>query len=119
MEDDLDLAEVINSMAGDAMELIIAPTLTEAREILANQRFDLVILDVALPDGSGLDLLPLLKNSGGAITPVIIFSANGVNGEISRKVDAALEKSRTSNEELLETIKSLLPAQAEKSLLDE
>ena len=119
VEDDLDLAEVINSMAGDAMELIIAPTLTEAREILANQRFDLVILDVALPDGSGLDLLPLLKNSGGAITPVIIFSANGVNGEISRKVDAALEKSRTSNEELLETIKSLLPAQAEKSLLDE
>ena len=99
--------------------MIIATSLTEAREILANHRFYLVVLDVALPGGSGMDLLPVLKNSGGAITPVIIFSANGVNGEISSNVDAALEKSRTSNEELLETIKSLLPAQAEKSLLDE
>ena len=119
VEDDENLAEVITTLVEDAMELKIAPTLKEARAILGSQRFDLVILDVKLPDGSGLDLLPLLKNRGRAITPVIIFSAKGVNGNISKQVDAALEKSSTSNEELLETIRSLLPAWPGEPLVEE
>lgn len=69
---------------------------------------DLVILDIGLPDGSGLDLLPLLKNVGKSPTPVIIFSAEEVDGEIPGQVEAALVKSRTSNEELLSTIRSLI-----------
>ncbi len=39
-----------------------ATTLQAAREALAGARFDLVLLDVRLPDGSGTELLPELKN---------------------------------------------------------
>jgi len=50
-------------------------TLTLARETLAEERFDLLILDVNLPDGSGLDLLRQVRTNGDA-TPVILFTAN-------------------------------------------
>jgi len=36
--------------------LLEAPTLNVARSMLASERFDLVLLDVRLPDGHGLDL---------------------------------------------------------------
>ena len=50
-------------------------TLTLARETLAEERFDLLILDVNLPDGSGLDLLRQVRSEGNA-TPVILLTAN-------------------------------------------
>ena len=49
--------------------------LTQAREALAEEQFDLLILDVNLPDGSGLTLLRQLR-SGGDGTPVILLTAN-------------------------------------------
>jgi DNA-binding response OmpR family regulator len=42
---------------------------------MAEERFDLLILDVNLPDGSGLDLLRQVR-SGGDATPVILLTAN-------------------------------------------
>ena len=60
VEDDLDLQRVVAAIVdGDAV-VEQALDLAGARERLARQRFDLVILDLALPDGSGLDLLPLI-----------------------------------------------------------
>lgn len=50
-------------------------TLTLARETLAEEHFDLLILDVNLPDGSGLDLLRQVRSEGNA-TPVILLTAN-------------------------------------------
>lgn len=50
-------------------------TLTLAWETLAEERFDLLILDVNLPDGSGLDLLRQVRTNGNS-TPVILLTAN-------------------------------------------
>ena len=50
-------------------------TLTQARETLAEERFDLLILDVNLPDGSGLGLLRQVRTNGDS-TPVILLTAN-------------------------------------------
>lgn len=52
-----------------------AGTLSSAREALAHRRFDLMILDINLPDGSGLDLLRQLRAQGDS-TPVILLTAN-------------------------------------------
>lgn len=43
-------------------QLTIAGSIKEAKEHLGNNPFDLVILDVSLPDGTSTDLFPLLKN---------------------------------------------------------
>lgn len=48
-------------------------TLSQARQVLASGTADLVLLDVMLPDGSGLDLCREIRSQGSL--PVIIISA--------------------------------------------
>ena len=50
-----------------------AGTLHEARLVLENAAFDLVILDISLPDGSGLDFLELVHHARPGL-PVIVLS---------------------------------------------
>lgn len=107
VEDDIDIRQVLSGLVGNEAELVAAPTLADAKAILGGERFDLIILDLGLPDGSGLDLLPFLNEKRLAI-PVMIFSARESSNEIGRQVAAALVKARTSNELLLETIKRLI-----------
>lgn len=49
-------------------------TLADARACLDSVAYDLVLLDLMLPDGSGLKLLRDLR-AGGSVTPVIILTA--------------------------------------------
>ncbi|TLX21986.1 sigma-54-dependent Fis family transcriptional regulator [Thermomonas fusca] len=57
VDDDPDFGECAAAFAAQqGCEVILAPTLAQAREALA-QRMDLILLDLHLPDGSGLDLL--------------------------------------------------------------
>ena len=108
VEDDSDIVQMVAALLGNEVDLVVAHTLAEARNKLRQEIYDIAILDVALPDGSGLDLIPFLKNVGQPPTPVIIFAAQEVTPSISRHVDGALVKSSTTNEELLEAIKSLI-----------
>jgi DNA-binding NarL/FixJ family response regulator len=51
-----------------------AATLGEARAALARRAYDLALLDVGLPDGNGLSLLPLLAIRAPHTDPVVITS---------------------------------------------
>ena len=53
----------------------LAGTLQEGRAVLGRECFDLLILDINLPDGSGLELLRQLRAAGNS-TPVILLTAN-------------------------------------------
>ena len=76
LEDDATLGcGIVLALAGPEREVVLAGSLAEARAALADGRFDLLILDVNLPDGSGLDLLRQLR-AGGERTPVILLTAN-------------------------------------------
>ncbi|MEC8198930.1 MAG: hypothetical protein VX085_05140 [Pseudomonadota bacterium] len=81
-----------------------AKTFGEAERRLANERFDLVILDLMLPDGVVEDLLPRLKGLGRSPTPVIVFYSKEVSRETADGIRAALVESQTSNDELLQVI---------------
>ncbi len=115
VEDDSDLVQVITSMVGDTADVAGAASLAEAWEALAREHFDLVLLEINLPDGSGLELLPMLNSNGQATTPVVIFSSDAINADIAARVDAALVKSRTDNRELVETIASLIDPEPDDS----
>lgn len=76
LEDDETLGRgIAMALTGPETSVICHPSLAMAREALAEERFDLLILDVNLPDGSGLDLLRQVRAAGDA-TPVILLTAN-------------------------------------------
>ena len=76
LEDDETLGRgIAMALAGPEASVTCRPTLAQAREVLAEERFDLLILDINLPDGSGLDLLRQVRSEGDA-TPVILLTAN-------------------------------------------
>ncbi len=116
VEDDPDLQRVVAAIVDGDAWIEQALNLAEARERLARERFDLVILDLALPDGSGLELLPSLVSLDPP-TPVLIFSAHEVDKTAAGRVAAVLVKSQTSNRELLERIRSALGRPREAPLL--
>ena len=109
VEDDTDLTDITRALLDSIAEIVSVGTLAEARERLRGERFDLVILDIGLPDGSGLDLLDDIHPDENSPLPVIIFSAQEVTASVEAKVEAALVKSRTTNEKLVETVMSLIP----------
>lgn len=108
IEDDTDLLQVVSVIVGEVADIAHAVNLQDAQQQLATQTFDLVILDLELPDGSGWELLPLLKCQSKLPVPVLVFSAQDIGPETARKVAATLVKSRTSNQDLLDTIKFLI-----------
>ena len=57
IEDDLSLINGLSfAIKKQGYELDIARTSCEADAIWANGKYDLIILDVSLPDGSGFDI---------------------------------------------------------------
>ena len=76
LEDDETLGRgIAMALTGPEVSVSCLPSLTKAREALAENRFDLLILDVNLPDGSGMDLLRQVRAEGDS-TPVILLTAN-------------------------------------------
>ena len=110
VEDDADIVHVVSALLQDKAELFCAGSLAAARRSLAQHagEIDLVILDIGLPDGSGLDLLPELRRPDGTPLQVVVFSSHEVSAEIARRVALSLVKSRTSNQSLLDGILALL-----------
>jgi DNA-binding response OmpR family regulator len=69
----MDLADAFEA-AG--YEPLPCATAAEARQRLGERPIDLVVLDVILPDGDGIELLRELRSrQGGAATPVLLLSS--------------------------------------------
>lgn len=76
LEDDEALGRgVAMALEGPERSVLRAGSLGEAQEALRGAEFDLMIVDLNLPDGSGLDLLRQLREQGDP-TPVILLTAN-------------------------------------------
>ena len=81
LEDDAALGSGIQlALQGQEVQITLCSTLEQARGALNRQTFDLLILDVNLPDGSGLELLAQLRGSGDV--PVILLTANDMEMDI-------------------------------------
>lgn len=65
-------------------EVFSAATLAAAREAAGERRFDAVLLDLNLPDGSGLDCVEELRQANRAVAIVVITG----NGDIPAAVEA-------------------------------
>ncbi|PYE49908.1 response regulator [Deinococcus yavapaiensis] len=107
VEDDTDVRLVVQELLQEVAEVKGAGSIAEASAMLRSQSFDLVLLDVTLPDGNGLELLAQVRETHPPV-PVLVFSASDLDRSSLEHVAATLVKSRTSNDQLLGTIKALL-----------
>ena len=77
IEDDADLARLLAAVLGEAGHTVtVAPTLASAQHHLGSGSWDLVLLDLLLPDGDGRQLLEQLRSQPTTSTlPVFVASA--------------------------------------------
>ncbi len=83
VDDEVDLRSVVmRALAADGHVVTTASNLETARELLVEGP-DLVVLDLGLPDGSGLTLCRALRAEGSTV-PILILTANS---EVARRVE--------------------------------
>ncbi|EHK53096.1 ATP-binding protein [Allomesorhizobium alhagi] len=107
VEDDEGVLEVISAGLGDDIAMTFARNVQEARFELQRKHFDVVILDLTLPDGSGAELLGAIPSD----TVVVIFSASEVNEHLAAQVQHALTKTKTSEIAIAELVRKLTAMQ--------
>ncbi|MGB4680925.1 MAG: response regulator transcription factor [Dethiobacteria bacterium] len=87
-----------------------AESCREARRLVTENSYRLIILDIMLPDGSGLDLCTAWRSSG-CHTPILFLTARDEEVEIVRGLDAGADDYMTKPfrlAELLSRIRALL-----------
>jgi two-component system NtrC family response regulator len=81
IDDDRMMCEFLCKMAGRmGHEGSYALTLVEGLVKAGSESFDIVFLDVRLPDGNGLDILPKIREMGSAPEVIIITGAGDPDG---------------------------------------
>ncbi|NOQ17179.1 MAG: PAS domain S-box protein [Methyloprofundus sp.] len=111
VEDDPDIASLVKTMIGDSANIFHASSMEIAEKLFMQRNYVLILLDLMLPDGNGLDLLPLIsakaKQSTATSPPsIIIFSAYEMDRKVPDEIHSVLIKSRCSKEQLMQVIKS-------------
>ncbi len=89
VEDDLLQRKALHDLLRKRGHAVTAlETIAEARKTLAKQSFDLVLLDLSLPDGDGLGFLEEMKTAGGnlASADVVIVTAHTDVGRAVRAI---------------------------------
>ncbi len=77
VDDEPDICELLElTLLKMGLGVVIAGTLSEARELLRRDRFRLCLTDMRLPDGEGLDLVRFIASNGGDV-PVAVITAYG------------------------------------------
>jgi len=88
VDDEADIRALIKDILTDeGYGVTVAADASEARNARENRRFDLILLDIWMPDTDGITLLREWSESGELQSPVVIMSGHGT-------VDAAVEATR-------------------------
>lgn len=95
VEDSQSLSVLYQSyLEGEGFTVVPAPDGDTAQQALRDSQFDLILLDLGLPDINGMDLLASLQSEG-LPTPVVIITAEG-------SIDKAMQAVRLGAADFLE-----------------
>jgi len=87
VEDDITLNQgLCKALRDDNRKIVSSTNLVQARQQLLLGTVTLVLLDINLPDGSGLDLLKEIKKEN-PLLPVIMLTANDTDSDIVRGLE--------------------------------
>jgi DNA-binding response OmpR family regulator len=94
-------------------EVDVASTVAEARALIGRKPFDILLSDIGLPDGKGLDLMqPFLNASAGRSVAGIALSGYGMPEDVRRSMDAGFSHHLTKPVEFARLHRELLAISA-------
>ena len=116
IEDDTDLLEITAQyLTGKGYRVLCGESLEEGNTLLKSEAVSLILLDIMLPDGSGLDWLTELRQ--GNAVPVIAMTGLGENADVIRGLQAGADDYITKPCSL-EVIAARIRTQLNKSRFD-
>ena len=77
------------ALENEAYRLVEAPTAREGLAQVAGQNPDIILLDLGLPDGDGIDLTRRIREWAG--TPIVVISARGQERDKVAALDAGAD----------------------------
>ncbi len=91
VEDDRELAQILaQGFDEHHIEVVVADTIAQGRERAALGTYEVILLDVLLPDGSGFDLCALLRGRG-ITTPILMLTARDAIDDRVRGLEAGAD----------------------------
>lgn len=88
LEDDISLIDGLNySLTKKGFNLKLANSVKEADMLLSNEQFDLLLLDITLPDGTGFEVCEKLRRQGNTV-PIIFLTASVEEVNVIRGLDS-------------------------------
>ena len=93
VEDDREIMAMMNSsLSVEGFDVKTAVSLSEARALLQHSPPDVVVLDLGLPDGDGLELVQHIRKQHAL--PILIVSARHQESQKIQLLDAGAEIGR-------------------------
>lgn len=89
IEDDRDTCELLSLLFPD-YKIAFAYTIADALKFFEVQRFDLILMDNWLPDGSGIELCQKIRAADPDV-PIVFTSGVGQKSEIQKAMDAGAQ----------------------------
>jgi signal transduction histidine kinase/CheY-like chemotaxis protein len=106
--DELQRRAIADLLQADGVELHLASTAAEALERLAATSYDCLVVDLALPDGGGAELLERLAAASASFPPAIVYTAGKVSPadeqRLLRLSSSIIIKGARSPERLLDEV---------------
>ncbi len=130
VEDDQRQQEALKHLvSGPDLEIHLAKTGQNAFEMIQKQTFDCIILDLSLPDVTGIELLDRLNSVSISLPPVVIYTGKELSPHEEEKLrhysDSIIIKGAKSPDRLLDEVnlflhrvESLLPDEKKHMLLE-
>ena len=112
IDDEPEITRALRSiLIGHGFEPVLAATVAEGLDLLDRRRPDVVLLDLVLPDGTGLDVTRAIREERGLDVPIIILSAHGEEQHKVRALDLGADDYLTKpfdHMELLARLRALV-----------
>lgn len=90
LEDDVDLAEGIElSLQSEELNFIICSTIADAKTAMQKQNFDLMIFDINLPDGNGLEFCREIRQK--ISNPIALLTAKDMELDIVKGLECGAD----------------------------
>lgn len=90
LEDDVDLAEGIGlSLQSEELNFVICSTIADAKTAIQKQKFDLMIFDINLPDGNGLEFCREIRQK--ISNPIALLTAKDMELDIVKGLECGAD----------------------------